>query len=78
MDNFGSTINIKWELPPIDSLMFNVDGVHSKSNCFLACGRILKDSQCGLIQGFYGNLGKNNSQNAEMLSLLRALCISPC
>jgi hypothetical protein len=74
MDNFGSTIKIKWEPPPTNSLMFNVDGAHSKINDFSACGGLFKDAQGGLIQGFYGNLGCNNSQCAEMFNLFDISC----
>ncbi|PNX59794.1 hypothetical protein L195_g051600, partial [Trifolium pratense] len=34
------------------------------------------DAQGDLIQGFYCNLGRNNSLGAEMWSLLHAMCVA--
>ncbi|PNY07952.1 hypothetical protein L195_g004461 [Trifolium pratense] len=71
-----STDFLEWELPPKDTLKFNVDEAHSKSNGFSACGGLLRDSQSDFIQGFYCNLGRNNSQGAEMWSLVHVMRIT--
>ncbi|CAJ2678574.1 unnamed protein product [Trifolium pratense] len=71
-----NTLGVGWELPPIDTLKFNVDVAQSKRNDFSACGKLLRDSNGGLIQGFYCNLGRNNAQGAEMWSLVHGMRIA--
>jgi hypothetical protein len=41
MDNFGSTIFIKWKAPPTSILKFNVNGVLSKMNDLSTCDRLV-------------------------------------
>jgi len=47
-----------------------------RRNGFSACGGLLRDAHGGLIQSFYCNLGRNNSQGAEMWSLVHAMRIA--
>ncbi|GAU25012.1 hypothetical protein TSUD_154860 [Trifolium subterraneum] len=74
MESSESIIPIIWEPPPINTL--NVDDMHKKRNSFSTCGGLLRDSRDGLIQGFYCNLGSNNSQGAKIWSIVHAMRIA--
>jgi ribonuclease HI len=76
MQSNGSTIHIKWEPLPARTLKFNVDEAHYRRKGFSACGGVLRDAYGSLIQGFSCNLGRNNSQGAEMWSLVHAMRIA--